>query len=58
MAFKLLVAQNQQLVEHQADFAMDGRKMLFKDQLAYCQENFKNTTSSSAISRIWADREK
>jgi len=58
MAFKLLVAQNKQLVEHKADFEMGGRKMLFKDQLAYCQENLKKAPSSSAVSRIWADREK
>jgi len=39
MASQLLVAQKEQLVEHKADFEEDGRKMLFKDQLAYCQEN-------------------
>jgi len=58
MAFQLLVTQDKQLVDHKADFDMVGRKMLFQDQLAYCQENFKKTPSSSAISRIWEDREK
>jgi len=42
----------------EADFEKGGRKMPFKDQLAYCQENLKITPSSSAISRIWTDREK
>jgi len=35
MSFQLLVAQNKQLVEHKADFEMDGRKMLHWHQLAY-----------------------
>jgi len=41
MASQLLVAQKKQLVEHKADFEKDGRKMLIKNQLAYCQENYK-----------------
>jgi hypothetical protein len=58
MAAQLSLAQKKQLVEHKADFEKDGRKMPIKDQVAYCQENFKQSPSSSAISRIWQDREK
>jgi len=36
----------------------DGRKMPYKDQLAYCQENFNQSPSSSQISRVWLDRAK
>jgi hypothetical protein len=32
--------------------------LLYKDQLAYCQEHFKQSPSETAISRIWKDREK
>jgi len=58
MASQLLLTQKKQLVKQKADFEKDRRKMLFKDQLAYRQENFTQSPSSGAISRIWSDREK
>jgi hypothetical protein len=58
MATKLSIAQKKQLVEHKANFEKDGGKMPFKDQLAYCQKNFNESPSSTAISRIWLVREK
>jgi len=36
MASQLSFAYKKQLVEHKADFEKNGRKMPFKDQLAYC----------------------
>jgi hypothetical protein len=58
MASQLSVAQKKQLVEYKIDFQKDGGKLPYKDQLAYCQQNFKQSPSESAISRIWQDREK
>ena len=58
MASQLSLAQKRKLVEHKADYEKDGRKMSYKDQLAYCQESFNQSPSSSAVSRIWSDREK
>jgi len=40
MAAQLSVAQKKQLVQHKLELEKDGRKMPYKDQLAYCQENF------------------
>ena len=57
MASQLSVAQKKQLVEYKIDFQKDGGKLPYKDQLAYCQQNFKQSPSESAIGRIWQDRE-
>jgi len=57
MAAQLSVAQKKQLIQHKLELEKDGRKMPYKDQLAYCQENFKQSASASAISRIWLDRD-
>jgi len=52
LASQLLVAQKKQLVEHKADLMKDGQKMSFKDQLAYCQENFQQSPSSRALQNL------
>ncbi len=58
MASQLSVKQKRQLCEHKTALQNDGKKMPYKDQLAYCQEHFKQSPSETAISRIWKDREK
>jgi len=58
MAAQLSVAQKKQLVQHKLELEKDGRKMPYKDQLAYCQEDFNQSPSSSQISRVWLDRAK
>jgi hypothetical protein len=58
MASQLSVKQKRQLCEHKTALQNDGKKMPYKDQLAYYQEHFKQSPSETAISRIWKDREK
>ena len=58
MASQLSVTQKKQLVEYKVDFQKDEGKLPYKDQLAYCQQNFKQSPSESAISQIWQDRKK
>ena len=57
MACLLSVAQKKQPFQHKLELEKDGRKMPYKEQLAHCQEHFKESPSSSAISRIWLDRD-
>jgi hypothetical protein len=40
MASQLSVKQKRQLCEHKTALRNDGKKMPYKDQLAYCQEHF------------------
>jgi hypothetical protein len=58
MAAKLSVQQKRKLYEHRSELEKDGQKFPYKDQLGYCEKNVNQSPSSSAISRIWEDREK
>ena len=60
MASSLSIAQKRQLVEHKIEWEKDnpGKTWKFTGQLDYCQKNFNQSPSSSAISRIWQDRAK
>jgi hypothetical protein len=40
MASQVSVKQKRQLCEHKTALQNDGKKMPYKDQLAYCQEHF------------------
>jgi hypothetical protein len=40
MASQLSVKQKRQLGEHKTALQNDGKKMPYKEQLAYCQEHF------------------
>jgi len=59
LASQRSVAQKKQLVEHKADFEKDGRKLPFKDQLAYCQEKGLSSTVSwrsmpASLGQMWS----
>jgi hypothetical protein len=58
MAAKLSVQQKRKPCEHRSELEKDGQKFPYKNQLAYCEKNFSQSPSSTAISRIWEDREK
>jgi hypothetical protein len=52
----LSVQQKRKLCEYKRELEKDGRKLSYKDQLAYCEENLNLGPSSTAISKIWQDR--
>jgi hypothetical protein len=46
MASQLSVIEKKQLVEHKVALQEDGIAFTYKDQVAYCQENFGKSPSS------------
>jgi hypothetical protein len=56
MASQLSVIEKKQLVEHKIALQEDGIALTYKDQVAYCQENFGKSLSSTTISKIWTVR--
>jgi hypothetical protein len=55
MADKLSVQQKRKLCEHRLEVEKDGQKFPYKDQLAYCEKNFNQSPSSTAIARFMAE---
>jgi hypothetical protein len=52
MASQLSVIEKKQLVEHKIALQEDGIAFTYKDQVAYCQENFRKSPSKMMISRF------
>jgi hypothetical protein len=56
MASQLSVIEKKQLVEHKIALHEDGIAFTYKDQVAYCQENFGKSPSSihgRECQRLW-----
>ena len=54
---ELSVEQKHALCEHKKTVEEEGQKFPFSDARAYCEENFKISSSSSTFSRIWQGKE-
>jgi hypothetical protein len=54
----LSVQPKRKLCEYRSELENDGRNFSYKDHLAYCEENLNLGPSSTAICKIWQDREK